>query len=610
MTFGRRGRRDCILRLPTWESKRELLQIPGVGYRPGKEVECTYDLAPYLAETYGARFSWPKLRDLEDGRRQCRELDLNHVLRPYQREAAAFLADRSYALLVLPMRCGKTPAALAAAVLAGARRILIVCPALIKRQWAQEVSKFTRRRALIVSGRSASEAYWLPAEGARRKWLREEALAQALAGDTNPDVIDLQTRQPAAGNAPLVLIINFEILQGQQSKDAAGVVHDREDLKGWTDRIRSLNFDVAILDEVQLISSRMSKRNREGKTRRDRTAAAVEKIPQVWGLTGTPFDGSVVGLWGIVDTLSNGAASATKDRRTSFDWEVRYCDAAHVEEDIGGGQTIRHWKVGARGPLAETELKARLSVFAMIRKRKDILKDLPAKTRQVITIEAADVEPVKSDIRSAEKKDSRIHALRRATLHQKIPTVVERVKEELAAGEKSIVFAYFRSSVDALAKALDKALSKLHVSVYSGHGEMSADARAVIAEKFREDPRPSVIVATIDSFPLGIRLDPAAHAHFVECHFKPTTMMQAEDRPYLPGVTRGLTISYYAVEGSVDEHLIKRLLPKLETLAKVLDDDAAADMQSTLTKAEAEVSLSELWADLIEGVDLDDVEDV
>lgn len=75
---------------------------------------------------------------------------------PYQIEGAAFLASRGRALLADDMGLGKTLQAIAAtswlADNEGVQRVLVLCPASLKHQWAREIEKFTTHSVQIIQG--------------------------------------------------------------------------------------------------------------------------------------------------------------------------------------------------------------------------------------------------------------------------------------------------------------------------------------------------------------------------------------------------------------------------------------------------------------------------
>ncbi|OQX30368.1 MAG: helicase [Candidatus Sedimenticola endophacoides] len=77
-------------------------------------------------------------------------------LYPYQVEGVAFLAANGRALLADDMGLGKTLQSIAAARWlhdhAGARRILVACPASLKQQWAREIERFTGMPAQVIQG--------------------------------------------------------------------------------------------------------------------------------------------------------------------------------------------------------------------------------------------------------------------------------------------------------------------------------------------------------------------------------------------------------------------------------------------------------------------------
>ncbi|MGA7982618.1 MAG: DEAD/DEAH box helicase [Chromatiaceae bacterium] len=83
-------------------------------------------------------------------------------LYPYQVDGVAFLAGNGRALLADDMGLGKTLQAIAAATWlkreAEAERVLVICPASLKQQWAREIRKFTGQETQVVQGPAAARA--------------------------------------------------------------------------------------------------------------------------------------------------------------------------------------------------------------------------------------------------------------------------------------------------------------------------------------------------------------------------------------------------------------------------------------------------------------------
>ncbi|WP_242467420.1 DEAD/DEAH box helicase [Thiocapsa imhoffii] len=110
----------------------------------------------------------------EDGARAIRAAEIGERIRagggrlpgvqaklyPYQTEGVAFLAGRGRALLADDMGLGKTLQGIAAAywlhLHEGVERVLVICPASLKRQWAREIERFTGACAQVIEGPAAA----------------------------------------------------------------------------------------------------------------------------------------------------------------------------------------------------------------------------------------------------------------------------------------------------------------------------------------------------------------------------------------------------------------------------------------------------------------------
>lgn len=77
-------------------------------------------------------------------------------LYPFQRLGAAFLATVKDAVLADDMGLGKTAQAIAASVLLkrdeGIRRVLVICPASVKLNWADEIARFSGESVTVIDG--------------------------------------------------------------------------------------------------------------------------------------------------------------------------------------------------------------------------------------------------------------------------------------------------------------------------------------------------------------------------------------------------------------------------------------------------------------------------
>jgi superfamily II DNA or RNA helicase len=179
-----------------------------------------------------------------DARWQAVESGLGLALHPYQKEGAIFLATRGRAFLADDMGLGKTVQAVVAALLlrgtAGARRVLVVCPASLKHQWRAEIRKVCGEDSVVVEG----------ARAARRRAYRSFKHG--------------------------FLILNYELVL--------------KDL----DRIARMKPDLVVLDEAQRI------KNWDTKTAK---AVKSLASPFAFILTGTPLENRLTELHSLVEFL-------------------------------------------------------------------------------------------------------------------------------------------------------------------------------------------------------------------------------------------------------------------------------------------------------------------
>ena len=561
-------------------------------------VQCSWDAAEVAAGLLGLEGIAAPVSEAPGlpGREEYQRLGLASRLRPYQREMVLFLARRAMGVNADPMRSGKTPTTIAACIAVGAPKVMIVCPAVARLVWATEVSKWAGAEALLLCGRGADEARWFcaPCNGTGR--INGERCQSCKARNGSSYGTRLVSGADAVAEAvegARWLVVNYDLLVPQAAHNEAGRKLAVDHLPGWASLLERQSGHVVVADEAHMLRGRGDLK-RAGDSRRERLVQAAKGASRFWALTGTPLVGRVADLWGLLDTVTDGLFG-----RPFFDFDVRYAE---------GHKGTYGWV--AQGATNVEELKARLNVLMWKRTRAELNQFMPPKTRQIVTLDLpADGMPRKSP---GDTSKGVAAALRR-TAKIKAPAVIEAVTAEMAEGAKVLVFAYLKKNAEDLAKAIgaacDKApLKSRNCAVWAVSGATPTDVRFRNAEAFRAHEGPAAFVATLDSIQVAISLKGAQSVHFADLHYEPAALLQAEDRPYEPG-TRGVTVIYYVVGGSIDQHVVDLVLPKMETLENVARDAQAGEFAGAFRPAE-EADLAEaIWARHTEAGEVEDYND-
>lgn len=160
-----------------------------------------------------ARLQLARLKRQEGQERRQREIQralsesggalpgLNAKLYPYQVDGVAFLVSAGRALLADDMGLGKTLQAIAATRWLmshdSVERVLVVCPASLKQQWAREVERFTGLKTQVVDGSARQREVQLKRRAAFTVLNYELAVKdlEAIARDLRPDILILDEAQ-------------------------------------------------------------------------------------------------------------------------------------------------------------------------------------------------------------------------------------------------------------------------------------------------------------------------------------------------------------------------------------------------------------------------------
>jgi len=356
--------------------------------------------------------------------------------------------------------------------------------------------------------------------------------------------------------------------------------------------IRREEWDLLIVDECHYLKNPKTIRTRQvlGAWSRD-PEKRVSPIParRRLFLTGTPIVNRPIELWPLLKSL---------DPETWRSWRyyvTRYC---------AGHQTRWGWDVSGASNLEE--LQERLRSTVMIRRlKKDVLKELPAKRRQVIEIPANGAAAVVERERKAvRERAERIRALRAAaelakasddpaeyrgaverlreaqqelfedlarvrheTAVAKIPYILEHLREAIEAGGKVVCFAHHHDVMNAIAEEFGDAAVLLT-------GKTPMAERQAAVERFQADESCRLFVGSIQAAGVGITLTASSHVVFAELDWVPGNVSQAEDRCHRIGQAESVLVQHLVLEGSIDARIARVIVAKQEVIDRALDSGA------------------------------------
>lgn len=389
-------------------------------------------------------------------------------------------------------------------------------------------------------------------------WLREFSkfstrprAGWAIAGSTFPLSAD-------------VVIINYDILRKHHQA------------------IRSRVWDVVIADEVHFVKECTSIRSKELVGARE---IAPIQCRRKLALTGTPVVNRPIELFNIMRFLCPYAFP------NKFDYASRYCD---MKKDPWG------WDMTGASNLDELQSILRGS-FMLRREKKDVLTQLPPKTRQVIELdpdtnmkrvlkkeqeifgflgcrpELADeeYEDIIKKLRNPKAGFEEVATIRRENGLAKVNMVIEHIKEVLDEGEKVVVFAHHREVIERLQAAFGDICAVLY-------GSTSGNARQSAVDRFQNERDVRVFIGNIGAAGVGITLTKSRRVVFAEFDWVPGNNTQAEDRCHRIGQEENLLIQYLVIDGSIDAAIAKTFVKKQEVIERATNKTEEQKLQELL----------------------------
>ena len=408
------------------------------------------------------------------------------------------------------------------------------------------------------------------------------------------------------GDAFPITIINYDILAKH------------------TQSLQRTAWDLVIVDEAHYLKSKGAKRSQAvfGIDEYAAKKAKCEPTPGIQGrrkvaLTGTPIPNRPVEGYGLFHWL------APDEFRNFFAYAKTFC---------AGHQNGYGWDFSGASNLPQLQDKLRSTI--MIRRLKaDVLKDLPAKRRQIIEFSAngaasaiaresaaweaneerIDALRVRAELAKAgsrEEYEAAVAALREAaqasftemsqlrhdTALATVPYVCDHLMQALNDGgdsHKIVVMAHHKDVVTAI---MDR-LREEGIEAVSLTGETPMGTRQDNVDRFQGDAKCRVFVGNIQAAGVGITLTAAAHVIFAELDWVPGNMTQAEDRCHRIGQTDSVLVQHLVMEGSIGSRMAKTLIEKQDVIDRALDRRSEEAAQPPVTPSRDKAATESLSVD-------------
>jgi SNF2 family DNA or RNA helicase len=439
-------------------------------------------------------------------------------LLPYQMDGIAFAVGAGRAIIADDMGLGKTMQGIGIAELLarelGISRVLVVCPASVKSQWASEIGRAAGRTARLVAG------------GARER-------AEMYQGDQ------------------LYTVCNYE----QVLRDLPSVERAR--------------WDLIILDEGQRI------KNWQAKTSRIIKGLSS---PFALVLSGTPLENRLDELYSVVQFINArqlGPAFRFFHRHRIVDEKGRVLGYKNLDElrRILGPILLRRTRamVLRQLPPRSTEILRiaptaqqadihdghKRTVMTILAKRYISEMDLLRLQKALLMCRMA------ADSTFLVDKQPPGHSTKLAELD----LLLDRLANE--AGRKIILFSEWTTMLD----LIEPLVEKRNIGFVRLDGSVPQGKRQALVNRFQRDPGCMLFMAT-NAGATGLNLQAADTVVNVDLPWNPAVLEQRIARAHRMGQKRPVHVYILVTEGTIEEGMLSTLSAKQTLALAALDPDS------------------------------------
>lgn len=295
--------------------------------------------------------------------------------------------------------------------------------------------------------------------------------------------------------------------------------------------LKSIAFEAAICDESHYLKSKKTQRNNAIKD-------LTKQLDWIILLSGTMITNRPAELAPQLEIIGR-----LDELGGWYKFMKRYCKAE---------QTSFGLKANGADNLQELHEKLR-KICYIRRNKKDVLKELPDKTKTIIEIEIDNQKEYQfalDDLQAYLEKDLpaaehliQIEVLKQICVKGKLSYIKEWITDFLQSGEKLVVFATHKNVIQQLVD---------HFKCLRITGEDRDDAKQIAVDKFQNDPNENLIICNFIAGGVGHTLTAASNVAHIELGWNPATHSQGTDRCHRIGQKNAVTEWYILGTKTID----------------------------------------------------------
>lgn len=438
---------------------------------------------------------------------------------PFQKAGVEYAMRRQHSLIGDEPGLGKTSMGIALANEMRAKRIIVVCPANIRLQWAKQIRVWSTMEKPIIY----------------------------------PILKGADGVHPRANWT----ILSYDLLRSEPIFSA----------------LVKLHYDLLILDEAHYLKTPSAQRTKRIFAEESLSARAGATL----ALTGTPLPNRPRECY----TLARGLCWDSIDWMSEDAFQDRFNPSVTITRRDDEGRITKRFSKEEVGRLPELQARLRSS-FMVRRLKRDVLTQLPDIRHEIVHVEEdgavkkalkaesmLEIDP--TDLSGLDASViGHISVVRRQMGLAIAPHAADYVDMLIEGGEeKLVVFGWHLDVLNLLQDRLRK-----H-GVIRVDGSTSPFRRQLAVDQFQSDPSTKIFLANLQAVGVGVDglQNVCAHGVFAEASWTPSDNDQGVGRLERIGQQHGMQIDYLVAPGSFSERILGTSLKKARNVHAALDKE-------------------------------------